>query len=165
MLDALKKKLAGAESPVVALAAHEALQAEFAGYKATAEELLAAAEAANKELTEKLAALQEFAAAAEAQAAEAEAKAAQAKANARKEKLVEKFGTEAADKMFAAVESLDDANFEVVVSAMSLSFKTEAESKMFKEQGAEIETDAEEQSRQSGKSPLMKMLEAEFSAE
>lgn len=54
----------------------------------------------------------------------------------RKDKLITVLGTEGADGMEAAVKSLDDTSFEVVLKGLEAAKTAEADSKMFTEKGA-----------------------------
>ena len=177
MLDALKRAIGGkadaVAEQVIALAAHEALQSEFASYKEQAESLLSTAvsekaelatklESAQAELSEALAQLEtlkQFAEAAEAAAAQAAAEAAATKLNARKTAIVAAVGTGRADALMAATESLDDAAFDAIVSAMSMSVETEAKTGMFAEQGATVDASA---APNADESPEMKILKAKY---
>lgn len=162
MLDALKKKLQGEVNSELQTK-FDALQAEFEGYKATAEELLEAANAENDELKAKLASVEDLIAKAEAEKEAAEKAALEAKLNARKEKVVAAVGTDRADGLLAATESLTDEQFEAVVSSLAVSASAEAKSKMFVEQGAAVEAaadiDVDELAKE--KSEVLKLLKAE----
>jgi hypothetical protein len=157
----------------VALATHEALQAELAELKTSAEAAIAEL-TADKELTlaalaaaqgeldsarAELETLKQFAEAAEAAAAQAAAEAAAAKLNARKEKIVAAVGTERADALMAATQALDDAAFDAIVSAMSLSVQIEAKTGMFAEVGATADANAAAPIEES---PEMKILKAKY---
>lgn len=87
------------------------------------------------------------------------AKAKDAKLAARKERVVAAVGTDKADGVMAAVESLDDAAFEAIVSAMQGSVDAEAKSSMFKEVGVTAEVDA---SKVAEESQEMKLLKAKY---
>lgn len=117
-------------------------KAEFESYKETAEGLVAAAEAQVASLTAQLTEAQVAlaAAAAEKQALveDAETK----RLNARKEKIVAAIGEAKAPALMAATESLDDAAFDAVVSALVGGVAAEANSPLFKEVGVAAEADA-----------------------
>ena len=57
----------------------------------------------------------------------------------RKEAIVAAVGTDKAETLMAATETLDDAQFNAVVGAMAASFEAEAKSKMFTEAGVSAE--------------------------
>lgn len=144
-----------------------ALQAEFDAFRATAESDIAEIGA---KLTEALDALKTVEAArdelaAKLQSAEAEAAAkaeaeAAAKLQARKTKIEAAVGTERADAVFAAVNGMDDAQFEAVLSAMTVAGASEAKSKMFSEQGADL--DADPAAAAAGPSKEMQILRAKY---
>lgn len=97
-------------------------------------------------LAELLAKVESLSAYAEKAEAEAKALAEQAKmkeVESRKEKLASVIGSEnpGFDATFAAVSSLDEANFNVVVDAMAAARKAEADSEMFKQVGVSGEAE------------------------
>jgi chromosome segregation ATPase len=156
MLDAFKKRLGGSVAEaVVALAAHEALQQEFAAFKAETEKTLEAALSQKQEVEAalqaaqaeaetvkaQLAELQQFAAQAEAEKARLQQEAEGARLQARKEKIVAAVGTARADALMTATEQLDEAAFTAVVSALNVSAEVEKQSEMFTEKGVAAEAD------------------------
>lgn len=177
MLKALQRavgvKAEDVAGQVIALAAHEALQTEFAEFKTTAEAAIAGltaekeagiaaladAQAALAEATAQLETLKEFAAAAEAEKARLVAEAEALRLNTRKEKITAAVGTERADALMAATQALDDAAFDAIVSAMNLSVVAEAKTDLFVEQGAAAEADA---AKTIDESPEMKILKAKY---
>lgn len=92
-------------------------------------------EASRNELATKLAAIET----ANAVAAEAAVVAA---ANSRKTKLEAAVGTERAPALFMATESMSDASFEAVLTALTTTAAVEAKSALFTEQGVEADVDA-----------------------
>jgi len=151
--DSMLAKLIGSFSPeaaeAVASDATAAVQAELAAFKATAEaettELstaLTTALSAVAEADSKVAELSTQLAALTAQLSEFKEQAATAKLAARKEKLVAAVGTKRADALMESTQGVDDAAFETVVSALSLSASLEEKTKMFTEQGADAQADA-----------------------
>jgi len=74
--------------------------------------------------------------------AQLEASVKAAKFAARKEKIEMAVGTVKADALFAATESLADAQFEAVIGAMATSMEAEAKSPAFTEQGVGHGVDA-----------------------
>lgn len=126
-----------------------ALQTEFDAFKASTQENIAeltealqvallSVEATEKQRDELAAKLAEI----ETAKAQSEADAAAAKANARKEKIVAAVGTDRADAVFQATESLADSAFEAVLAAMTAASVAEAKSAMFSETGVSAEADA-----------------------
>lgn len=104
----------------------------------------AEAESVNLALTEQVAQLASQLSEAQAKVAELSSKleadvatAAQAKLDARKAKLESTVGTVKAEEVFTALSSLDDTQFNAVVSAMETNLQAEADSPTFKEQGVE----------------------------
>lgn len=114
---------------------------------ATANEALASTEATLKEMSDKIAELsakleQATAALAATESAKAalEAEAKAKRFAARKEKVEAAIGeNEKAEKLLAATEQMEDAQFEAVVSALAGSVEQEAKSEMFKEVGVAAE--------------------------
>lgn len=151
--DSMLAKLIGSFSPeaaeAVASDATMAVQAEFDAFKAAAQAettelstalttaLTAVAEADGKvaELTTQLATLT-------TQLSVFTAQVQAAKLAARKEKLVAAVGTERADALMESTQGVDDASFETVVSALTLSTSLESQSNMFVEKGADAQADA-----------------------
>lgn len=80
---------------------------------------------------------------------------------ARMDKIVAAVGTDKADKLFAATQALQDAQFEEIVGAMSGNLKSEADTPMFQEVGATVEVDV---ANVEEKSALQKALEEKYSA-
>ena len=159
----------GGAVETAAPAAIAELQAQFDTFKAEAaaevsdlaaklEEALTAVRSLETERDEIAARLQ---AAADA-AAQAAAEATAAKLAARKEKIVAAVGTARADAVFAAVEGMEDAQFEAVLSVMTAAGSTEAQSPMFNEQGASL--DADPAAVGSGESKEMQILRARYGA-
>ncbi len=129
---------AQAEMSVANMAAElSALQASFASQS----ESFAA-------LAQQLADAQAALSAVEGAKAALEAEAKNKQLAARKQRVEMAIGTEKAPAMLSATEQLDDAQFEAIVSAMAMSFETEANSQMFKEAGvtAKAEAVADEES-------------------
>lgn len=167
MLDMFKKRLGvEAATDVVALALHEALQQEFSAFKEKSEKSLAETLSQKQELAAqleaaqaRLAELEQFAADAEAakQAllAEAEAK----RLQVRKDQIVAAVGTARADALMTATEALDEAAFNAVVSALTVTAQTEKQSVMFTETGVSGSADATKVEE----SPEMKILKARYS--
>lgn len=145
----------GASEPVVS-ASIKILQAEFDAFKASSEAVLAAVAAQLQEVSTALETAVAAVADADAKAAElqaqleavnaekidAETEAALQRLTARKEKIKAAVGTSKSDALMAATESLDDAAFDAVVSALSLSVDAEGKTGMFKEVGVAAEADA-----------------------
>lgn len=116
--------------------------AELTALLATATQALADSQSKYVELATELATLQ--AAFKSAEGAQA-ALVADAKAKvlaARKEKIVAAVGTGKADALLTATESLEDAAFNAVVSAMAGSVDAEANTNLFKEVGVDAQADA-----------------------
>lgn len=159
MKDSFLKSLlgkAGVDATAAVAEATASLQAEFDAFKleaasqveqsttalSQAVETVKEADAKIAELQASLAAsaaqlatLQAFADQAAADKAKLEADAAQAKLDARKAKIVAAVGTAKADALMASTQSLADADFESIVSALGTSLETEAKTKMFTEAG------------------------------
>jgi DNA repair exonuclease SbcCD ATPase subunit len=172
MLARLMAKI-GASEPVVS-ASVEALQVEFDAFKASSETALADAAAQLQEVSTaletavaavaeadaKAAGLQAQLEAVNAEKIAAEAEAAAKRLTARKEKIEAAVGTSKSDALMAATESLDDAAFDAVVSALSLSVDAEGKTGMFKEVGVAAEADAAKVEE----SAEMKILREKYSA-
>lgn len=165
----LLKGWGAAPAEAVAPEALAELQAQFDAFKAEA-----AADVADlsAKLTEALDAMKSLEAERDSmsaklkEAADAAAKmaadAAAAKLAARKEKITAAVGTARADAVFAAVEGMEDAQFEAVLSVMSAAGTAEAQSAMFTEQGASVEVDPVAASE--GVSKEMQILRAKYGA-
>lgn len=82
-------------------------------------------------------------AAVEKEKADALAQAVADKAQARREKVEAALGTDKADEVLAATQSLDDASFESIVTAFALSFDKEAKSPAFQEKGLTAQTEVD----------------------
>lgn len=171
MLSRLLAKLNGGETAAVAAPADvAALQSEFDAFKleaqaeqermATALETAANAVAeADAKVAQAEARAAELQAALDAVAVEQEAalKAAQEAAlNVRKQKIEAAVGTEKAPALMAATSNLDDAAFDAVVSALSLTGDVESKSKMFTETGATAEVDASKVPTESAEAKLLR---------
>lgn len=171
MLSRLMAKL-GAVEPVSADV--EALQADFEAFKTKSEAALAEVSAqlteastaletavnAVAEADAKVAELEAKLAAANAEKVAAEVAAAEKRLLARKEKIEAAVGTSNADALMAATQSLDDAAFDAVVSALNMSVDNESKSGMFSEVGAAAQADAAKVEE----SPEMKILREKYSA-
>lgn len=124
------------------------LTADFEAFRAEADATAAQAEAALAALSAELSTAQANAlalanklAAVEAEKLAAVADAEAKRLTARKEKVEAAVGTEKSVALLAATEALDDAAFEAVVSALGTSLDAEAQSKLFNEQGADVQAD------------------------
>lgn len=84
------------------------------------------------------------------------------KLEARKAQVVAAIGTEKADALMAATESLDDAAFNAVVSAMAGSVDTESKTALFQEVGVTAEVDAVQAVEAGSESKEMKLLKAKY---
>lgn len=127
---------------VVPAADVEALTAEFAEFKASAEAAQAALTVTVAELTTALATATEALAATKAEAAQVAAAALATKMEARKEKVTSLLGTVRADALLQVTEGMDDAAFDAVVSALGIGAEAEAEAPLFKEVGVAAQADA-----------------------
>ena len=149
MLNGLKKKLGmvpateAKETKMV----DETVQADLSAVNVTAElSALQASFASQSEafakLSKDLEAAQAALSAVEGAKAALEAEAKNKQLAARKQRVEMAIGTEKAPTMLSATEQLDDAQFEAIVSAMAMSFETEANSQMFKETGVSAKAEA-----------------------
>jgi hypothetical protein len=83
----------------------------------------------------------------------------------RKNVIVEAVGTAKADALLAATDSLDDAAFTAVVSALGMSMEAEAKTPAFKEVGVDAKADAVKVDEQANSDPgasLAKKLEQKY---
>lgn len=159
MLDHLKKYFSSKEGNPVASATQQEKEtvemantnlpdvsgelSEMAATVATLEANLAELQGSFAELNTKY--TEAIAKLADAEAAKASllAASATAKLAARKEKLEFAVGTEKADALLSALEGVDDAAFESVVSSLTMNLDAESKSKMFAENGVTAEANAE----------------------
>jgi hypothetical protein len=145
------------ETPVVEAVATEVVEPAAA---------LEAAQAAMTEMSGKVAELSAALASANALLVEMQAEkvamiaeAAAKKTAARKEKVEAAVGTLKAPSLLAATESLDDAAFDAVVSALATSVDAETQSPMFKEVGIAAEVDLTKVNEETAE---MRILKAKY---
>lgn len=81
---------------------------------------------------------------------------------ARKEKLVAVIGEAKLEETYAAIKSLDDAGFEIVLKSFEAAKTTEAGSKMFTEKGLAGKTDQSKVNQEQEESIEAKLLKAKF---
>lgn len=117
------------------LAAADDKSAELLAQLTTATEALTAKETALADLTAKFEQAQSALAEIEKAKQELIVKAKEEKLAARKAKVEAAIGTAKADEILKATESLEDASFDSLLSAFSVSLDAEAKSKMFVEAG------------------------------
>lgn len=115
---------------------------ELASQLAIATEALVATQSQLTQLTEKFEAAQAALEEIEAAKAALIAEAAQAKMNARKAQIEATLGTDKAEAVLKATENLEDAAFDVVLSAFVKSLEVESQGTLFTEQGVAAEVDA-----------------------
>jgi len=132
----------------------EAGKAEIATLASALETALAAVAEADSNVAAMQAKMQEFTAQIEAEKLQAEAK----RQEARKAAVEAAVGTAKADGLMAATAALDDAAFQAVVDALSLSVEAEANSAMFNEAGASAEADVDA----AGESAEMKIIKDRY---
>lgn len=183
MKDSFLSKLmgkAGIDATVAVTEATASLQAEFDAFKleagtqieASATALLQAVETVKEAdtkitdlqtsltaATNKLTAFQAFADQAAAEKLALEVTAETARMDARKVKIVAAVGTAKADALMASTQTLADADFESIVSALGTSVATEAKTKLFSEIGVAGETDTARVTE--GQSSVMAILLAQ----
>lgn len=122
-----KEDTSEAMQDVVEAVVNEELTTLKKSFEAQTEQLTAA--------LENLAKAQEQLQAIEAVKAQAEAEAKKAKMQSRLDSVVDIIGTEKAESIIGATESLDDSAFAAVASALKVGTEKEANSEMFKEVG------------------------------
>lgn len=127
---------------------------------ALAQAALSTAQLQIAELTTKFAEAQALLDAIASEKATLVANAATARLQARKEAIEASVGTDKADALLAATDSLDDVAFKAVVGAMAMSFEKEASSQLFKEVGVAGSVDA----KAVEESPEMKALKVKYAA-
>lgn len=170
MLEKFIKKAAGIDAVDASLVASQAEQiAQMTELLETAdqqiaqlEEVVAEHKSSLQAALEKLAVFEAAANEAAATAAAAEQQAAELKIAARKEKLADVIGSEnpSFDSIFTAVESLDDAAFDVIVGGYKQQAAAEANSAMFKEVGFTVEGDSAQLEQGLGLKQLKKKKQA-----
>lgn len=80
----------------------------------------------------------------------------------RKEAIVAAVGTDKAESLLSATETLDDTQFNAIVGAMAASFEAEAKSKMFTEAGVSAEAKQPVDAETDTVKKLAAAIEAEF---
>lgn len=145
----LSKLLAGisskpAQVAEVAEVAESALSVEFSAYKESAEKQVLELTAAVTQAASKIEELQAALELATASLASEREVAKATKLAVRKEKIAAAVGDERVDALMAATASMDDAGFNSIVDALTLSVDAESKSKMFTEQGATVSASAVE---------------------